>query len=107
MGTNISEILIEIHMISFKKMHLKMSSGKWRPFCISPLTKCCHIGVAKGVHLTPSLEGVTMKAKALLRRSGGICTGLILSLRPANERRRYFVTTSLIGWAQAWNQPYL
>ena len=25
-------------------------------------------------------------------------TGLILGLRPANERRRYFVT-SLIGWA--------
>ena len=25
--------------------------------------------------------------------------GLILGLRPANERRRYFVTTSLIGWA--------
>ena len=24
----------------------------------------------------------------------------ILGLRPANERRRYFVTTSLIGWAQ-------
>ena len=28
-------------------------------------------------------------------------TGLILGLRPANERRRYFVTTSLIGWVQA------
>ena len=28
-------------------------------------------------------------------------SGLILGLRPANERRRYFVTTSLIGWAQA------
>ena len=27
--------------------------------------------------------------------------GLILGLRPANERRRYFVTTSLIRWAQA------
>ena len=27
--------------------------------------------------------------------------GLILGLRPANERRRYFVTTSLIGWVQA------
>ena len=26
--------------------------------------------------------------------------GMILGLRPANERRRYFVTTSLIGWAQ-------
>ena len=27
-------------------------------------------------------------------------TRLILGLRPANERRRYKVTTSLIGWAQ-------
>ena len=32
-------------------------------------------------------------------------TALILGLRPANEKRRYFVTTSLIGWAQTWNQP--
>ena len=30
--TNFSEILIEIDTFSFKKMHLKMSSGKWRPF---------------------------------------------------------------------------
>ena len=29
LGTNFSEILIEIHTFSFKKMHLKMSSGKW------------------------------------------------------------------------------
>ena len=28
-------------------------------------------------------------------------SGLILGLHPANERRCYFVTTSLIGWAQA------
>ena len=27
-------------------------------------------------------------------------TGLILGLPPANERRRYKVTLSLIGWAQ-------
>ena len=27
--------------------------------------------------------------------------GLILGLRQANERQRYFVTTFLIGWAQA------
>ena len=26
--------------------------------------------------------------------------GLILGLRPANESQHYFVTTSLIGWAQ-------
>ena len=28
-------------------------------------------------------------------------TGLILGLRPANERQGYSVTTSLIGWVQA------
>ena len=33
LGTKFSEILIEIHTFSFKKMHLKMSSGKWWPFC--------------------------------------------------------------------------
>ena len=32
--------------------------------------------------------------------------GMILGLRPAHERRPYFVTTSLIGWAQAYNQPW-
>ena len=30
---------------------------------------------------------------------------LILGLRPANERRLYFVTTSLISWAQSLTQP--
>ena len=34
-------------------------------------------------------------------------TGLILGLRPVNERRRYKVTRSLIGWAQTYNQPWL
>ena len=34
LGTNVSKILIEIHAFSFKEMHLKMSSGKWRPFCL-------------------------------------------------------------------------
>ena len=33
-GTNFSEILIKIHIFSFKKMHLKMSSAKRRPFCL-------------------------------------------------------------------------
>ena len=43
-----------------------------------------------------------------LRRHGAHVTtmnvmlsGLILGLRPANKRRRYIATTSLIGWAQA------
>ena len=34
LGINSSEIFIEIHTFSFKKMHLKISSGKWQPFCL-------------------------------------------------------------------------
>ena len=34
LGRNFSEILSEIQTFSFKKMHLKMSSAKWRPFCL-------------------------------------------------------------------------
>ena len=30
-----------------------------------------------------------------------------LGLRSANERWHYFVTTFLIGWVQAWNQPWI
>ena len=34
LGTYFREILIEVYTFSFKKMHVKMSSGKWRPFCL-------------------------------------------------------------------------
>ena len=34
LGTNIGEILIEILTFSFKKMRLKVSSTKRRPFCL-------------------------------------------------------------------------
>ena len=33
-GTNFIEMSIEIHTFSLKKMHLKLSSGKGRPFCL-------------------------------------------------------------------------
>ena len=33
LGANFSEISIDIHTFSLKKIHFKMSSGKWRPFC--------------------------------------------------------------------------
>ena len=51
LGTNFSEILIQILTISFKKMHLKVSSAKWRPFCLGlnvltllVLVKCIYRG---------------------------------------------------------------
>ena len=33
-GTNFSELLIGIQTLSFKKLHLNMSSAKWRLFCL-------------------------------------------------------------------------
>ena len=34
LGINCSKIFIEINTFSFKKMHFKMSSAKWRPSCL-------------------------------------------------------------------------
>ena len=34
LGTHFSELPSKIHAFSFKKMHLKMSSAKWRQFCV-------------------------------------------------------------------------
>ena len=34
LGTNSSDFLIGIHTFSLKKMHWKMSSAKWRSFCL-------------------------------------------------------------------------
>ena len=35
LGTNFSEILIEIPTFSFNKMHFKVLCAKWRSFCLS------------------------------------------------------------------------
>ena len=35
LGSNFREVLIEIDIFSFKKMHLKLSSAKWGSFCLS------------------------------------------------------------------------
>ena len=32
-GTNFNEIWSEIHIFTYKKLHLKLSSAKWRSFC--------------------------------------------------------------------------
>ena len=49
LGTNFSEMLIETHTFSFKKIHLKMSSGKWRPSCLGLNVFKCEI-VSGAVH---------------------------------------------------------
>ena len=34
LGTDFSKVLIEKKTFLSKKMHLKISSGKWRPLCL-------------------------------------------------------------------------
>ena len=34
LGANFNQIVIENHIFSFTKIHLKMASGKWRPLCL-------------------------------------------------------------------------
>ena len=43
LGTNFSEILVAINTFSFRKMHFKMSSQKWRSFCLSLNVLCKHV----------------------------------------------------------------
>ena len=58
LGTNFSEISIEIHIFSFKKMHLKMSSGKWwplsRPQCVNYRVHLLHKAVIDNLISTPN-----------------------------------------------------
>ena len=44
LGTNLSEILIKCHSFSFRKMHMEMSSGKWRPSCLRLNVLTCSLG---------------------------------------------------------------
>ena len=50
LGTNFSEILSEIDTFSFKQIRWKMSSGKWRPYCLglNVLIHCLLHGMVLG-----------------------------------------------------------
>ena len=63
LGTNFSEISIKIQIFSFKKMRLKVSSAKWRPFCLG-------LNVLTGW----SMQSVTNKnIQVMCSASWGIC----------------------------------
>ena len=59
LGTKFSEILILIKIFSFKKMYLKMSSGKWRPSCLG-------LNVLTLLVLKPEYSGITRSIPWLL-----------------------------------------
>ena len=47
-----------------------------------------------------SVGNIALAEGVFLELESQTYAGLILGLRPAIERRRYFVTTSLIDWTQ-------
>ena len=64
--TNSIEILIKIHTFSFRKMHLKMSSGKWGPFCLG-LNMLTHW--SRVTHICVHVGNLTSKECCWLDRS--------------------------------------
>ena len=85
LGTNFSEILSEIHAFSFKKMHLKMSSAKWRPFCLGLNVLIYSWSLPGGIDLNwnSSLYPFTMQRYAICKRP---CFN---TLRPRRNGRHF------------------
>ena len=76
--TNFIEILIGIQTFSFKKMHLKLSSGKCRPSCLglNVLTQCSAIkmcSIFSIIHTTKISTHFISLYRTLLIEPGTIC----------------------------------
>ena len=69
LGTNFSEFSIVIQTFSFNEMHLKMSSAKWRPFCLG-LSVLIDVGAWISNHIPGflhALTSMTVQLKCRLR----------------------------------------
>ena len=86
--TKFSEILIKIHTSSFKKMHLKLSSGKCRPSCLGLnvlrlLTSRTCIGNEKGKQACSGLQSANRQ-------------------RQGTGTARKWRMSSITEWTQYW-----
>ena len=94
-GTNFSEILFGILTFSFKKMCLKMSSAKWRPFCLglNVLIKWyrCLIYTIKRVGYTPVNKHIFDKPTGLFCQLLGVFVVTLYMLNCVNKHK-YILT---------------
>ena len=125
--SNFSQMKITSWYLSLHKMHLRKSSVIGS--CICWVATGFHVSLTTAIHpqsqiithpsslynclwvvscqphlaLIPGMKHRhhTIQARPPEATVESYKTGLNLDLHPANERRRYFVTTSLIGWVQA------
>ena len=84
LGTNFSEMSIKIHTFLLKRIHLKMSSGKWRPFCL---------GLNMLTHNAGSIRCLSCIQKSL---------GMV-STKPYNS----FWIYTIFKWYQTGNFPLI
>ena len=85
--TNFSEISIEIHTFSFKEMHLKMPSGKWRrPFCLGLNVLILCYWRARILRMTTFNELVTVEEQHVIKRNLSI-QYLFMKIAPHNILR--------------------
>ena len=82
LGVNFSEILIAIETFSFKNMHLKISSAKWRPFCF-------------GLNVLNGLHGVSTRLE-LNYTQINLFTQSVLDINSLNDALTYEKTMSLL-----------
>ena len=83
LGTNFSEILIEIQTFSFKKMRLKVSSAKWRP---------CYLGL-NVLNICTTTHRVKIKM-SYCQHLTSHCTGRII--RPSSPHNRISHTNKAV-----------
>ena len=87
LGTNFSETLFEIHTVSFRKMHLKMSSGKWQPFCFGLDVLTIDFDIIDGIWFnSPGVDTRIYMENKLLRV---IWKTLLLQCKEPNHQREW------------------
>ena len=92
--TNFSEILIEIRTFTFKKMRLKMSSAKRRPFCLglnvlTEISFCSHVYAYEFIAANFWIRNDSCVVVACVT----ICSDLIA---------RHWITTTKIDFPRIW-----
>ena len=90
--------------IHYERLHNHNKAKHNKTVCIFLRIYCtsfCDVVLNEGPALMIWRYHVISKSHYIYHRTAamGTSSGLILGLRPANERRRYKVTPSLIGWA--------
>ena len=83
LGTNLNEILIKIQTFSFTKMHLKISSPKWRPFCLG-----LNVSIESVLHVSSCKYVLNLREK---------CHVIVTQVKMPSSSGKYQSSITLLG----------